>query len=361
MLNKLLQRQVDKHINIIAHQEPNLETFLTAVNDTYNHYEKDRLMIERTLEISSSELTIANKKLRVESEENKCALNKLQESLQLLQHDFKGHNNKKIKDLNLLDLANIIRQETEQRKKAEDRLKSYVTNLQKSNKELDQFAYIVSHDLKAPLRAIASLADWIKEDSADELTSESKKNLELLRGRVTRMENLIHGILAYSKAGKIQTEKTIVNISELINDILDSLNPPSSIKINLPDNLPFIETEATKLQQVFGNLISNSIKYMDKPEGIINIGWIRLEDKYQFFVEDNGSGIEAKYYDKVFMIFQTLSARDHIESTGIGLSIVKKIIEEQEGNIWIESNLGYGSKFLFTWPVNISITKKTSA
>ncbi len=361
MLNKQLQIQIELHLSNVAEIKQQLDPFLNAVNESYQNHEKDRLVIERSIELKTIELTIANKKLRDESEENKGVLKKLQESLQLLQHDFKGQHNKNTKDLNLLDLANIIRNETEQRKKAEDRLKSYVINLQKTNKELDQFAYVVSHDLKAPLRAIASLAEWIKEDSAEELTSESKKNLELLRGRITRMENLIHGILAYSKAGKIKTEKTIVNISELINDILDSLNPPPSIKINLPKNLPCIEAEATKLQQVFGNLISNSIKYMDKPNGVINIGWIRLEEKYQFYVEDNGPGIESEYYDKVFMIFQTLSARDHIESTGIGLSIVKKLIEEQEGNIWIESRLGYGSKFLFTWPSSINITKKTSA
>jgi len=358
MINKLLQKQIHKHLNSDYGNDTSLKLFIEAINNTYDHIEKDRQLIERSMEISSNELTAANKKLRCESEENRIALLKLQESLQLLQQDYSELNRKENKDLNIIDIANIIKLETEKRKYAELKLKDNLNNLEKINKELDQFAYIVSHDLKAPLRAIASLSDWIKEDTLELLSEESKKNLELLRGRVIRMENLINGILAYTKAGKNTTEKKIVNLNDMLNDIIDLLNPPKNIKITQPKDLPSFETEATKLQQVFANLLNNSIKYMDKPKGEINIGWIRLEDKFQFFIEDNGPGIESKYHEKIFVIFQTLSTRDQIESTGIGLSIVKKLIEEQGGKIWIESIPNKGTKFLFTWPSNMNISKK---
>jgi signal transduction histidine kinase len=359
MLNHILNRQIKKYLDNSLAENEGLSRFLLEISSTYNQFEQDRKITEQSMQISSEELTIANKKLREEADETKQALNKLYESLKLLQDSDKISSSVSYKNLNLLDVANIIRKESEQRKIAENKLKENLNNLEKINRELDQFAYIASHDLKAPLRAIASLADWIKEDSADELTVESINNLELLRGRVTRMESLIHGILAYSKAGKIRTETTLVNVKEMLFEIIDSLNPSLSFSINIPTDLPVIETEATKLQQVFANLISNSIKYMDKPNGIINIGCLQMDDTCQFFVEDNGPGIEKEYHERIFQLFQTLYTRDEVESTGIGLSIVKKIIEEQKGKIWVESEKGKGSKFIFTWPSVTNVYKKT--
>ena len=207
----------------------------------------------------------------------------------------------------------------------------------------------------------ASLSEWIEEDSAGQLTPESKHNLELLRGRALRMESLIHGILAYSKAGKKREDKSEVDIKNMLDEIIDSLNPPAHIKIHVASDLPIVEAEAIKLQQVFSNIISNSIKYMDKEEGEVTVGFISLPDSYQFYIQDNGPGIEKEYHTRVFKIFQTLSTRDEVESTGIGLSIVKKIVEEHGGKIWIDSGKGEGSKFSFTWPTKIITNKKLHA
>jgi light-regulated signal transduction histidine kinase (bacteriophytochrome) len=361
MFHKLLEKQIKKHISNNLADDVCIQAFLQAVNESYQHFDKDRDIIERAMETSSTELTDANRKLRIESIETKNALDKLKESLKILQEDEPELLNTNIEDLNLNDLADIIRKETERRKEAEAMLMSNVRNLEKSNKELDQFAYVVSHDLKAPLRAIASLAEWIEEDLDDKITPESLANLELLRGRVLRMESLIHGILAYSKAGKNKGELKIIDLNKLIFDIVDSINPSSNIKINIQPHLPSIECEETKLHQVLGNLISNAIKYMDKPFGKINICYLDLEGMCQISIEDNGPGIEKEYHNRIFVIFQTLFARDEVESTGIGLSIVKKIIEDQGGKIWVESELGKGSKFIFTWPAPIKIKSKTKA
>lgn len=228
--------------------------------------------------------------------------------------------------------------------------REHVSNLEKINRELDQFAYIVSHDLKAPLRAMSSLVTWIEEDSGEFMTEDSKENLQTIVGRIHRMENLIQGILAYSKAGKGKTEKVGVNVKELVNEIIDSHAASEHITISNKVEVSEILAEKIKLSQVFANLISNAIKYNDKSKGEIEIGCYEYDNWCQFYVQDNGPGIEKEYHEKVFMIFQTLASRDEIESTGIGLAIVKKIVEEQNGKIWVESEKGKGSRFVFTWP-----------
>jgi light-regulated signal transduction histidine kinase (bacteriophytochrome) len=361
MKTKLLSNQIKKYLGHEELKDPKMLAFIDAVSHSYGHYEKDRELLEKAMELSSNELNEANAKLRLESEDNKIAIERLKETLRILQEDEPENQRLKVENLSINDLAEIIQEETARRKVAEQKYKANVANLERSNRELDQFAYVVSHDLKAPLRAIASLAEWIEEDLEEKLTPESKSNLELLRGRVLRMESLIHGILAYSKAGKVTGDVKLVDMNKLLHEIVDSLNPAPHIKITIDDNLPTIETEETKLYQVLGNLISNSIKYNDKANGKINVKYLDLEGICQFTVEDNGPGIEQEYHKRIFMIFQTLSARDQVESTGIGLSIVKKIVEEQGGKIWVESELGQGSKFIFTWPSPIKIKNKSLA
>ncbi|HQF28968.1 MAG TPA: ATP-binding protein [Bacteroidia bacterium] len=361
MKTKLLSNQIRKYLGQEELNNPKVLALIDAVNNSYGHYEKDRELLEKAMDLSSNELNEANTKLRLESEDNKIAIERLKESLKILQDDEPENLRLNVESLSINDLAEIIQAETARRKLAEQKYKANVANLERSNRELDQFAYVVSHDLKAPLRAIASLAEWIEEDLEEKLTPESKSNLELLRGRVLRMESLIHGILAYSKAGKVTGDLKMVDVNKLINDIIDSLNPSPHIKITVDENMPIIEAEETKLYQVLGNLISNSIKYNDKPKGIIQVKYLDLEGICQFTVEDNGPGIEKEYHNRIFMIFQTLSARDQVESTGIGLSIVKKIVEEQGGKIWIESEPGQGAKFIFTWPAPVKIKNKSLA
>jgi len=352
MLNKLLIKQYQRIFGSENQPEGKITDFLLAISDTYNHLEKDRKLLEQTMELNSAELTINNQKLRKETDENKIALQKLKGSMSILMND-----NKELFDENrefkIIDIATILLQEIERRKIAEEKQIEHLQNLEKINKELDQFAYVVSHDLKAPLRAISSLSDWIEEDISDKLSEDAKNNFTLLRGRTERMENLIQGILSYAKAGKQKGEVKTVNINKLLLEITDSISLDSGTKINIANNFPVLTTEKIKIQQVFSNLLSNAIKYGKKKDSIINIGFTQKGNFYEFYVEDNGPGIEPEYHDKIFVIFQTLYARDQFESTGIGLSIVKKIVNEQNGDIWVESKLGQGSKFIFTWPTNL--------
>ncbi|MGK7947533.1 MAG: ATP-binding protein [Xenococcaceae cyanobacterium] len=221
--------------------------------------------------------------------------------------------------------------------------------LKKRNEELDRFAYVTSHDLKAPLRAIANLATWLEEDLEEQIPEENKQQLKLMRSRVKRMDGLIQGLLEYSRIGRKDSPIEVINVRESIDSVIDSLLPPAGFEIIIADPMPTLATKAVLLEQVFSNLISNAIKYHPHNSGKITISVQEKGEFYEFAVADDGLGIEPQYHDRIFTIFQTLQARDTIESTGIGLSIVKKIVEGQGGKIWVESQLGEGATFYFTW------------
>jgi PAS domain S-box-containing protein len=243
----------------------------------------------------------------------------------------------------------VIAKDVTKEREAEELLKEYARDLEKKNSELDQFAYVVSHDLKAPLRGIYSLSTWIEEDLADKITGDTAHNFDLLRKRVTRMENLINGILAYSKAGRSKNEAVFFSIYELIHDVVSVLVTDQNVQVNIIQPMPFIQTEKIKLEQVFSNLISNAIKYNNSPQPAITITATENETAYTFCVADNGPGIDPAYHQKIFIIFQTLQSRDSFENTGVGLAIVKKIVEENGGTVWVDNSTAQGAKFCFTW------------
>lgn len=234
-------------------------------------------------------------------------------------------------------------------KLAENDLQNALFELKKNNEELDQFAYVVSHDLKAPLRAINNLAEWILEDMP-EMSEEISKNFTILRGRVQRMENLINGVLDYSRIGRTKIEKEHVDIRSTLKNVVETIVPTTGFQVHIDDNMPNIHGEKILLHQIFSNLISNAVKYNDKALGKIYCQYKSLPRFHQFSIADNGPGIANQYHEKVFGIFQTIEARDKKESTGIGLSIVKKIIEEKGGTINIESEEDKGANFVFTIP-----------
>ena len=254
------------------------------------------------------------------------------------------------------DIRRLKQANTELRQRAEEleQVNSLfaVTNalLETRNSELDQFAYVASHDLKAPLRAIANLSEWIEEDLGNDLPEENRHQLTLLRNRVHRMEALINGLLEYSRVGRRDRQISTVDVRQMLIETIDLIAPPPEFTISLPDSMPSLPTHRSALDQVFSNLISNAIKHHDREDGTITITATEHPNQVEFAIQDDGPGIDPRYHQKIFSIFQTLKARDELESTGIGLAIVKKIIESEGGTITLESALGAGTTFRFTWP-----------
>jgi signal transduction histidine kinase/CheY-like chemotaxis protein len=224
--------------------------------------------------------------------------------------------------------------------------------LEDRNQELDDFSHIASHDLQAPLRGISNLAEWLVSDLGGKLPIENQQQLELIQSRVLQMNALINGLLQYARIGRENIDSSSVNLSQLIAEVVDLLDPPTEFQIQFPLDLPSINTQTLLLKQVLSNLIGNAIKYRNSPAGKVEILVADREDCFQFKIVDNGQGIAHENHKKIFSIFQTLVNREDLKGTGIGLTIVKKIVESRGGSVWVESELGKGSTFSFTWPKN---------
>lgn len=235
--------------------------------------------------------------------------------------------------------------------KKEIELENVLFEVKRINHELGQFAHVVSHDLKAPLRGIQNLTDWIMETLEDDVNDESKIHLQLLKERVIRMQLMIDAILNYSKniGGAMNVEP--VDSKALIKEIIGEIHPPESFNFHIAPDLPTFHTHRTRLKQVFTNLISNAVKHHNRKDGEVDISVNDRGERFEFAVKDDGPGIDAAYQKNVFIIFQT--ANNKKNSTGVGLAIVKKIVEDSQGKIKLESSLGAGSRFSFTWLKNL--------
>lgn len=233
-----------------------------------------------------------------------------------------------------------------------DKVSNAYIQIEAVNKELAEFAYIASHDLKAPLRVIDNASKWLEEDLQEHLTPETQENMTLLRGRVRRMEKLLDDLLEYSSIGRTVDERfaEIITGDTLMDNILALLSPPEDFTVTVSHGFADIHVRRMPLQQILMNLISNAIKHHDKKKGCIEVTVENGEAYYTFSVKDDGPGIPAQFHDQVFKMFQTLKPRDQVEGSGMGLAMVRKNIEVFGGNLTLESSEGNGSIFRFTWP-----------
>lgn len=251
------------------------------------------------------------------------------------------------------DISDLKRAEKELRalnKELEQRVAERTAELKAAYNELKDFAYVVSHDLKSPLRSVHQLAGWISQDYADVLDERGRQYLNLLTGRVKRLHGFIDGILTYSRVGRVMGKSHPVDCNRIVDDVIQALSPSADIQVTVENELPVLFGEKIRFQQLFQNLIGNAVNYMDKDGGEVKIGCEAAGSGWKFHVTDNGPGIEEKYHEKIFQIFQTLTSRDESESTGMGLTIARKIVAHYGGRIWVESKPGRGSSFFFTLP-----------
>lgn len=239
-----------------------------------------------------------------------------------------------------------------ERKEMERSLAQNARDLSRSNEELEQFAYVASHDLKAPLRGIENLVSWIEEDLEGALVGDTRVNMELLKSRVRRLESLLDDLLAYSRAGRADDGDDAVDTRDLVQDLAMLVSPPKGFSIVAGSSLPTLLTARAPLTQVFQNLIGNAIKHHDHPaDGHVWIEAKHAADVVEFTVTDDGPGIPAQFRDRVFGMFQTLRPRDEVEGSGMGLAIVRKLVDRRGGHVWLTGGpAGRGLSVHVTWP-----------
>lgn len=259
--------------------------------------------------------------------------------------------------LNLPTLEKVnaqLQAEIEERKRAEKQILRHTCELARSNQELDEFAYVASHDLRSPLQAVKNLANWIRDDNQDTLSDESVRHLELMHQRIGRMERLLDDLLHYSRVGRTQQAIQTTDVQEVLEAIVDSLSRPDAMQIKIGSNMPVLTTFKVPLDLVFRNLIQNAIKHHDRNDGQIVITCQESGEFYQFQVRDDGPGVALEFHDRIFKMFETLRPRDDVEGSGMGLSIAKKTVETVEGKVWLESEPGNGAAFYFLWPKTVT-------
>ncbi|MEY8850065.1 ATP-binding protein [Psychroserpens sp. XS_ASV72] len=344
-MKSLLKRQLRKYLpKDLAHRE-DLKPFLEAIERSYHNFDEQMQMQQRAMAISSEELYEANQQLREEAEAQQSVINSLKRVIDTLKFYNLPDQKEASIELDGLKLVDFIDSQTKEIVEMNKQREKLLSELAHQNQELSDYAHMVSHDLKSPLRSIDTLTSWFKDDYQEKLDEDGVKSLNLIRENVEKMDTLINGILEYSTIGKNQMDIYDVNIDQLIKDILSSLQIPNHITVSTMD-LPIVRGDRYRLQQLFQNLITNAITYNDKSKGVIEIGVKDKMDFWEFYISDNGKGIAAEYYDKIFKTFETLE--NDTKSTGIGLAIVKKIVDLYGGDIWLTSEIGKGTSFFFT-------------
>ena len=342
----LLRRQIRKYLSKDLAESKDLDQFVDAVRRSYINYDEQFAMQQRAMTISSEELFEANQKLKKEAIAQQEVIDKLKHVTETLKFyklpDHKATDDKELDGSKLVDFIDNQTKEIVEINKQREKL---LSELAHQNQELSDYAHMVSHDLKSPLRSIDTLSAWLKEDFKEKLGDDGNKSINLIRNNVEKMDTLINGILEYSTIGKNRIDVYDVDATTLIDDILDMIEIPNHIKVTKYD-LPIIKGDKYRLQQLFQNLIGNAIAYNDKANGEVEIGVADKADFWEFYIKDNGKGIEDVYFDKIFKTFEKLE--NNLESTGIGLSIVKKIVDLYGGEIWLTSEVNKGTTFYFT-------------
>lgn len=346
-MNPLLNRQIRKYLPDDVKDREDVQDFLKSVAASYENLDDQFKMTQRAMKISSDELFEANKSLREETRQQRSLLLRLQTVINTVQPESSDGDKESYSINGSKNIAEYISEQAEQLIKVNKNQEKLLEELALQNQELNDYAHIVSHDLKSPLRSIEALVSWLKEEYSSNFTDEGRGYCALIVANVEKMDALISGILEYSSIDKDTRVERDINLDLLVQETVELLHIPEHIKVKI-HHLPIVKGDQIKLQQVFQNLIDNAVSNMDKENGRIDIISRELDTKYQFEIKDNGKGINAAYFDKIFQIFQKLE--NDSKSTGIGLSIVKKIINYYDGEIWLDSELGKGTSFFFTLP-----------
>lgn len=346
-MNSLLKRQIRKYLSDELKSHPEMQLFLDAVNKSYYTFDDQFVMLQRATKISSDELFRANILLKKEYDAQNKIIEKLQNVIETLKF-YSSKSGESISNLELdsENLVDFIDHQAKQIIKFNMQRDKLLQNVEQQNRELNYYAHMVSHDLKSPLQSINALTSWIKEDYKDTIDQDGVEKLDLIQENVDKLYYIVNGISEYSKVSKIESKFKNVDLQSVLTSAIKKLETEKKYELILPELLPTVQGDFYTLERLFFNIIDNGIKFNNNEIAIISLSFTSEDDYWKFTISDNGKGIESRFFEKIFIAFKKLENDD--KSSGIGLSIVKKIIELYQGKIWLESTLNVGTTFHFT-------------
>jgi light-regulated signal transduction histidine kinase (bacteriophytochrome) len=349
-MHKLLSRQIRKFLPTDWRENSALSKFLDAISKSYDDNDSKLEMVQRSTIISSQELSEANEDLRNRANSQKKIIESLERSIAVLNENTGNAFNKDGqvgKQFDPLALAKKLEEQSSEINRISTEKDILLKNLEERNEALNNYAHMVSHDLKSPMRNINFLIGCIKEEDEINFSEQSKDNCALISENLEKMDALVDGILKHATITNMKEQKMEINIENLIAEIVKTLYVPVSITIETAAPLPTLFIGKYKLELLFKNLLNNAITATEhKPEGIIKIVAEEESNYWKFSISDNGKGIAKKYQDDIFKMFKKLE--NDFMATGIGLALVKKIVNSFSGEIWLASEEGNGATFFFT-------------
>ncbi|WP_350284711.1 ATP-binding protein [uncultured Croceitalea sp.] len=345
-MHSLLKRQIKKFLPDVLKDHEGLVSFFESIDKSYSDYDDKLCMIQRATSLSSKELFEANKKLNKETESQRKVLEALSKAVAFME----SKTNKKEVDAYGFDPQKLVENIENQTNKIVEitaEKDNLLRNLEQQNESLNNYAHMVSHDLKSPIRNIHSLVSWVLEDGTAELKNGNEENFDLIFQNLTKMDSLIDGILKHATIDSLEERMTEVDLNLLIQEIDQTIFVPEHIKVVVKGELPVLYTGKYRIEQLFKNLMMNAVNALEgEKEGFIVIDAQEEQDKWLFSIKDNGKGIPVHLQAGIFNMFKKLE--NDANATGIGLALVKKIINYYKGDIWLSSEVGIGTTFFFT-------------
>lgn len=351
-MHSLLKRQIRKYLPDNLKNSEEIAVFYDAINRSYSDYDEKAMMVQRAMNLSSDELFKANQDLKAETESQRKTLNILEKAIDVL-NNSKDHSktnaNKSQEKLQFdaLEIAAKIEQQANDIVKMTAEKNTMLKNLERQNEALNNYAHMVSHDLKSPIRNINALMCWIMDEEKAKFSESSIENCNLVAQNIEKIDGLIDGILKHAVIDSLDEGKIHLDLNKLIDEIKNTIYFPKTTKISVTSSLPTILAEKYKIEQIFKNLITNAITATEQKEnGLITISEIPDDNYWKFAISDNGKGIPDKHKESIFNMFKKLE--NNSNATGIGLALVKKVVNMYEGDIWLESKENTGTTFFFT-------------
>ena len=353
-MHSLLKRQLRKYLSSDLEKHPDMASFLEAIDKSYENHDEKLTMLHRASKLSSDELYDANRKLQAEALQQKNILVSLENAIRSLTENL---NEEELFGQNIRDefnaehlaayISNLATKVSEITSEKDKLLK----NLENQNQSLNNYAQMVSHDLKSPIRNINALMSWIMDDEKEKFSEASKGNCSLVAQNLEKMDKLISGILKHSTIGKTEEHRVSFKLEDLLKKIEKTIYVPENISFEHADNLPEMFFEKSRLEQLFMNLLTNAVTATEQVErGIVRIDYEPDDLYWKFKVSDNGKGIPAKHQDGIFEMFKKLETTNN--ATGIGLAIVKKIVVLYDGDVRLDSKENEGTTFFITLKKN---------